>query len=364
MTDIASKSELKKESEQPLFSVIMPVFNVEKYVSQAIESVLNQTFSDFELIIVNDCSPDRSLAICQKYAENDKRITIISLPENGGLSNARNVGMRAMKGHYRLFLDSDDWWDKDLLHTVAAAIKKDEPDVVFFGYSDEWFSMDDKHLQTAIKVPVAVSIKNNHFEILRESITLQAQDNDMYSWSANKAIKNEGILRQFSKVPLSEDEEYINRLWDDIESMVVVNKSLLHYRRKKSGSLRSKYQPRFFEVHKMIWDYRYNQLFEAGLLEEGTNILKSQYLKFVYLTLQMMCYPSANKSIADKVHFIRVAENDKFWVSICHKAMKSSAQLQIMDFFFTNHIYPAVFALGELIYFIKVHSFWLWRHLR
>lgn len=81
----------------------MPVYNVEKYVSQAIESVLSQSYGDFELIIVNDCSPDNSLSICESYAEKDKRIRIISLSQNGGLSNARNVGMRSMRGDYVLF---------------------------------------------------------------------------------------------------------------------------------------------------------------------------------------------------------------------------------------------------------------------
>lgn len=121
-----------EETKQLLFSVIMPVYNVEKYVSQAIESVLHQEFIDFELIIVNDCSPDGSLAICKKYAEKDHRITIISLDKNGGLSNARNVGMSAMRGRYVLFLDSDDWWDEDLLQSVADVIESGWNQISFF----------------------------------------------------------------------------------------------------------------------------------------------------------------------------------------------------------------------------------------
>lgn len=353
-----------EETKQPLFSVIMPVYNVEKYVSQAIESVLHQEFIDFELIIVNDCSPDGSLAICKKYAEKDHRITIISLDKNGGLSNARNVGMSAMRGRYVLFLDSDDWWDEDLLQSVADVIEQDEPDIVFLGYRDEWFSMDDRQLQTVPKIPKAISIKNNHLEVLRRSIILQAQDNDMYSWSANKAIKNKKKPSLFIDVPLSEDKEYIGRLWENASSLSVIAKSLLHYRRKKAGSLRSKYQPHFFKIHKLIWDYRYNQLLEAGLLDEGADVLKKQYLQIVYLTVQMMCYPEAHKSVADKIQFIHTAENDKHWDAIRDKSMRGAFQFQVMGFFFSHNIYPAVLFLGEMIYFIKVHSFWLWRHLR
>ncbi|MFR8828257.1 MAG: glycosyltransferase family 2 protein [Dialister invisus] len=226
-----------EETKQLLFSVIMPVYNVEKYVSQAIESVLHQEFIDFELIIVNDCSPDGSLAICKKYAEKDHRITIISLDKNGGLSNARNVGMSAMRGRYVLFLDSDDWWDEDLLQSVADVIEQDEPDIVFFGYRDEWFSMDDRRLQTSTRTfAKAISTKsNNHLEVLRRSIILQAQDNDMYSWSANKAIKNKKKPSRFIDVPLSEDKEYIGRLWENASSLSVTAKPLLLSVVQKAG---------------------------------------------------------------------------------------------------------------------------------
>lgn len=67
--------------------------------------------------------------------------------------------MSAMRGRYVLFLDSDDWWDEDLLQSVADVIEQDEPDIVFFGYRDEWFSMDDRQLQTVHKIPKAISIK-------------------------------------------------------------------------------------------------------------------------------------------------------------------------------------------------------------
>ncbi len=95
------------------FSVIMPVYNVNRFVSQAIESVLQQTFLDFELIIINDCSTDDSLSICQSF--NDPRIKIITHEKNKGLAASRNTGIRNSLGRYLAFLDSDDMWHKDKL---------------------------------------------------------------------------------------------------------------------------------------------------------------------------------------------------------------------------------------------------------
>ncbi|WP_298775762.1 glycosyltransferase family 2 protein [uncultured Shewanella sp.] len=97
----------------PKFSVIMPVYNVEDFVAEAIQSVLDQSTIDFELIIVNDCATDNSLKICQAF--NDPSIIIVNHEVNKGLAAARNTGVRNAKGEYLAFLDSDDCWHKDKL---------------------------------------------------------------------------------------------------------------------------------------------------------------------------------------------------------------------------------------------------------
>ena len=100
------------------FSVIIPVFNVESYLRDCLDSVLNQTCADWEAICVNDGSTDNSAEILTEYALKDGRINIIT-QSNGGLSAARNAGMRAAKGNYILFLDSDDWLEENTLQTLA-----------------------------------------------------------------------------------------------------------------------------------------------------------------------------------------------------------------------------------------------------
>ena len=94
--------------EKPEISVIMPVYNSEKFLRESMQSILNQTFKDFELIIINDCSTDNSLKIIKKFQEKDKRIKIISNKKNIGAAGARNKGLRIAKGKYVAILDSDD----------------------------------------------------------------------------------------------------------------------------------------------------------------------------------------------------------------------------------------------------------------
>lgn len=91
-----------------MVSIIVPVYKVEKFLPKCIESVLNQTYTDFELILVDDGSPDKSPEICDKYAELDKRVVVIH-QKNAGVSAARNAGLENAKGEYIGFVDPDDW---------------------------------------------------------------------------------------------------------------------------------------------------------------------------------------------------------------------------------------------------------------
>lgn len=116
------------------FSIVIPVYNVEKYLDQSVESVLAQNFRDFEIILVDDGSPDQSGAMCDGWAERDNRIKVVH-QENGGLSVARNAGIRNAVGEYILFLDSDDWWaDGHVLAAVADHLDKTDADVLSFNY--------------------------------------------------------------------------------------------------------------------------------------------------------------------------------------------------------------------------------------
>ena len=92
------------------FSIIVPVYKVEAYLPQCVASVLSQTFSDFELILIDDGSPDGCGALCDRYAREDSRIRVVH-KKNGGLSSARNSGLRIASGEAIVFLDSDDYWD-------------------------------------------------------------------------------------------------------------------------------------------------------------------------------------------------------------------------------------------------------------
>ena len=117
----------------PKISVIVPVYNVEQYLPRCIDSILNQTFTDFELLLIDDGSTDGSGAICDEYARKDSRIRVFH-KENGGVSSARNLGLYNAKGKYIAFIDADDWVESRSLPAFVKALEKCESDVVLTHY--------------------------------------------------------------------------------------------------------------------------------------------------------------------------------------------------------------------------------------
>ena len=117
-----------------MVSIIMPVYNSEKYIEESIKSVLCQSYNDFELIIVDDCSSDGSRKIMQGMADKDDRIKVIHLEQNKGVANARNVGMENAAGEYIMFLDSDDIFFPDAVKILVDRMKKTGADMTIGNY--------------------------------------------------------------------------------------------------------------------------------------------------------------------------------------------------------------------------------------
>ena len=141
---------------KPKISIIVPIYNVEKYLEKCISSLLNQTFSDFELILVNDGSPDNCGKICDSFKEKDSRIKVLHL-ENGGVCRARNKGMELATGDFYVFVDSDDWVEQNFLKYFANHIEDDDTVIIqnairdkndtsdsnFFRFEDESFILEE-----------------------------------------------------------------------------------------------------------------------------------------------------------------------------------------------------------------------------
>lgn len=122
----------------PKVSIIIPIYNAEKYIQTTVDSVLSQTFSDWELLLIDDCSKDHTSSICEKLVQSDNRITYIRQNENGGPAKARNVGIGYAKGEYLAFVDSDDTIEPTFLERLVSTSIVNNADIVWCNYKEIW----------------------------------------------------------------------------------------------------------------------------------------------------------------------------------------------------------------------------------
>lgn len=203
-------------------SFIIPVYNAEKYVSRAIESVLNQTYKNIELIIINDGSKDSSLSICKSYQAADNRIIIID-KENQGVSSARNDGIKKASGDYIMFLDADDYVEKNIIEDSIKIIELNNVDMVRYNY----------YRQTRrIKIKNKFNISLNTIipadsEIIKESIFLT----DIFCpcWGT---LYNANIVKKLSfnsNLRVGEDFLFVSEYIKKSNSIYISDKCMYHY---------------------------------------------------------------------------------------------------------------------------------------
>jgi len=146
-----------KESEQPLVSIVVPVYNAARFMDDTIQTVLNQTYQNWELLLVDDCSSDDSVQIIKMYQKNDNRIKLFKLSENSGAAIARNTGIDKAKGRYLAFLDADDLWVKNKLELQVAFMQEKNAAFSFTGY--EFAEENGKPNGKKVQVPKTITYK-------------------------------------------------------------------------------------------------------------------------------------------------------------------------------------------------------------
>ena len=221
--------------DNPKISVIVPVYNVERFIRKSVDSVLAQTFHNLEIILVDDGSADRSPEICDEYAKSERRIKVIH-KENGGLSEARNSGIATARGEYLMFLDSDDYWDDCYaLQDIANMLAKEDADLIVFGLKK--FNLIDGN--TVIRDIQSVNIENySKTDVLTRLIS----NNEYKSSACTKVIKRNMIVQKsiyFHKGFVSEDIEWSVRIALHSDVIKIYNNSFLVYVNQRDGSITS-----------------------------------------------------------------------------------------------------------------------------
>lgn len=262
------------------FSVIMPVFNVEKYIRKSVDSVLNQTYQNIEVLLVDDGSTDNCPKICDDYAELDSRVRVIH-KKNGGLSDARNFGIDAASGDYVVFLDSDDYWSSDTaLEKAARKLEMEKSDVMLFFFK---YLFEDENNR--------ITEYNSEFEkieINMESKKTQLTDlikNNIYISSAWAKIIKRQLFKDndlyFVKGVYSEDIEWSARLMMCAGSFSVLNESFYIYIQRGTSIAHSLRRKNIVDAKNNVM----KALAMADSIDEELKEAFMNYISYQYITV-------------------------------------------------------------------------------
>ena len=232
-------------------SVIIPVYNSEKYLKQCLDSVVNQTLKNIEIIVVNDGSTDNSLQIIQEYVNKYSNVKLIN-KQNEGCYKARNIGLEVADGEYIAFLDSDDYIESNMYEKLYLKAKQTNADIVSSNY---YISQDDKLKLVDFSSSVALLEKSNNKVIGAKNIIL-----DAIIWSRifKKQMLFEKNIKFHSDIYMADDAFFHIITMLNAEKIVYISDILYTYRISRKDSITSSYNERNFDcikVAKRIMDY-------------------------------------------------------------------------------------------------------------
>lgn len=309
----------------PLISVVVPVYNVEKYLRKCLDSILNQSFEEFELLLINDGSTDRSGEICEEYAAVDNRIVCVN-QENRGLGGARNKGIEIARGKYILFIDSDDYIDKNMLKQLFGNIEMSKADVASCGIYNVY---QQKCIPQYDKIERFLCPSEQAFGLLLVGAKIPGS-------SCNKLFRSDIFKNiRFPEGVLYEDVAFHTELMQKIKNVYVDTTPLYYYvHREESITTRA------FDSAAMMFIHAY---------EENLRVVEEKYPDI--LTEARFKLFWAYFSIFD-----RILQEKEYWKIAEYKKVKMYLKRNVIRIIKNPYFYKAR-KIGALALFLNVRLY-------
>lgn len=281
--DAAIQKNIEKENANPLISVVVPVYNIQKYIGKCIESIINQTYGNLEIILVDDGSKDNSGEICDEYAKRDNRIKVIH-KENGGLVSARKAGIREAAGEYAAYVDGDDWIDNNMYSELAGAIG--DADVIVSGVIRDY-----KNYSACEVNKISEGIyQADSLQIIYKSMIYTGKffERGIQPHVFNALYKTDLLLKNQLQVPdevrVMEDAACFYPVLLDAKKIVLTNTCYYHYV-MRSDSIMGKNDNTELERYKILYQYFRNRFSNAISCKEEL-LIQLDYLMLYGLLLK------------------------------------------------------------------------------
>lgn len=298
-----------------VISIIVPIYNIEKYLARSLDSLINQTYPHLEFILVNDGSKDNSLAICQEYAKKDRRIKVID-KVNEGVSAARNTGLEVATGSYIGFIDPDDWIEPHMYEQLYNHIKKWDSPVCLCNYFKDskkksvpkMFNFKDEILEGK---SIIEKLVNNMVGMPDLMTTYVCVMGCVWRGLFKKEFLDDHQIRFVPGVSIMEDLVFMVQTLLKCQTVAIAHGIYYHYVQNPSSVLHT-YNKRLWEDQIKVYELLEKSFIEVGLEEEMRNRLDFRYIGMVLSAIKNETYMKKDSDLKDTVaHIKQICQDDK-----------------------------------------------------
>lgn len=328
----------RKERNMIKISIIVPIYNVEKYLEKCIKSILNQSFKEFELILVDDGSPDNCGDICDKYLNLDNRVRVIH-KKNGGLSSARNAGLKIANGEYVAFVDSDDWVRDIMYEKLYSIAQKGNADIVQCKYINAF----DENIRPNIENDTNMEIIGNYDAL--NNLYNGRYEETVVTW--NKLYKRELFNRiEFPEGRIHEDEFTTHKLLYKAKKIILYDKEMYYYRQTPNSIMNSKFNLKRFDLLEALKE-------RSDFFNSINNkvLYRKTIQKYIYVLISY--YYRAEEGFNDKkmLKKLRNDYNSKFYEYLRNDEVKFKEKVMGSIFFISPFLYKKIqIKRGKVLY--------------
>jgi len=337
--------------DKPKISMIVPVYNSEKYLSRCIESILNQTYKNIELILINDGSNDRSGEICDQYARNCNHIVVVH-KKNSGVSDARNEGIKLSSGEYLQFVDSDDYIDGNMTEMLVKALQQESSDLIICGYKIINDTTGQCMLMRYLYKQISLSFEEmmNIYDDLYLNFHVNPLWNKIYK---AKVIKENHIIFD-STIDLGEDLIFNIEVIKRCNRFLLISSCPYNYIQYKGDSLSTKYRSNMYEIQKLLFQKIIALYTDRFNYSKQINNLERQYSRTIMINVVLHSASCSDlrdfKTYIEKMKIIRRDE-------VLRKSINSlelhSKQEKIIKLLFQRNMYSYILIYAKARLFLK-----------
>lgn len=342
-------------AEEPFLSIVMPVYNGENEITSAVNSILKQSFEDWELIIVDDCSIDSTRQVAESIAVNDARIRIILQETNQGPGAAKNRGIAEAKGEYITFCDCDDWIELDMYEGLCRAAKSKGVDSVICGYSQDIVDASTETVKTQKRIYMESGYILGHRRIIENIPDIDIKRVFSFSWNKlyKKAIiSNYNIV--FSGKMFGEDLDFNINFFRYANSIVILEECYYHYVKRSNNSLTERYIADFYEnICERYRDMRALLIQNNCFNGRARFIAATVHIKHIMAALIRNCSPDACMKYKDRYLFTKKILNDFYTKEACQYARAETKQGKICNGICKSKSIMINLAFARMLYIIQ-----------